>query len=366
MLRKLFKRIGLPLLSLVALFAAAAALRSAPFSGLAAPAHAAVSDAALSAPLVSLLGARQWLNTQPLQPETLRGKVVLVNFWTYSCINCLRMLPHVREWAAKYKDRGLVVIGVQTPEFAFEKDVASVSKALSSLGVSYPVAIDNDFAIWRAFDNVAWPALYFIGADGRIRRHAFGEGNYDESERFIQQLLSEANAAAVNNPIVAVGGQGPEAAADERDLRSPETYVGYSQAMNFASPGLVSRDAGKLYRTEPSLPLNHWSLEGLWTIKSEFAVLGNAPGSIIYRFHARDLHLVLASATPGHPIRFRVTIDGKSPGSDHGFDVDADGWGTLQEDRLYQLVRQSGAILDRTFRIEFLGAGVRAYSFTFG
>jgi len=206
----------------------------------------------------------------------------------------------------------------------------------------------------------------FIGADGRIRRHAFGEGNYDESERFIQQLLSEANAAAVNNPIVAVGGQGPEAAADERDLRSPETYVGYSQAMNFASPGLVSRDTAKLYRTEPSLPLNHWSLAGLWTIEGEFAVLSNAPGSIIYRFHARDLHLVLAGAAPGHPIRFRVTIDGRSPGPDHGFDVDPDGWGTLQEDRLYQLVRQSGAILDRTFRIEFLGAGVRAYSFTFG
>jgi thiol-disulfide isomerase/thioredoxin len=365
-LQKPFRRIGLPLLSLVAVFVAVAALRSAPLLEFDAPVHVAASDAALSAPLVSLLGARQWLNTQPLQPESLRGKVVLVNFWTFSCINCLRMLPHVREWAAKYKDRGLVVIGVQTPEFAFEKDVASVSKALMSLDVSYPVAIDNDFKIWQAFENVAWPALYFIGADGRIRRHVFGEGGYDESEKFIQQLLSEANASAVTNSIVAVGGQGPEAAADIRDLRSPETYVGYSQAMNFASPGLVSRDTAKLYRTEPSLPLNHWSLAGLWTIRAEFAVLSNAPGSIIYRFHARDLHLVLASAAPGRLIRFRVTIDGKSPGSDHGFDVDADGWGTLQEDRLYQLVRQSGAILDRTFRIEFLDAGVRAYSFTFG
>ena len=366
MLRTLFRRIGLPLLSLVALFAAAAALRSAPFSGLGAPAHAAVSDAALSAPLVSLLGARQWLNTQPLPPEILRGKVVLVNFWTYSCINCLRMLPHVREWAAKYKDRGLVVIGVQTPEFAFEKDVANVSKALTSLGVSYPVAIDNDFKIWRAFDNVAWPALYFIGADGRVRRHVFGEGGYHESEKLIQQLLSEADDAAVNNAIVATGGQGAEAAADPGDLRSPETYVGYSQATNFASPELVSQDSAKLYRTEPSLPLNHWSLTGVWTIRGEFAALNNAPGSITFRFHARDLHLVLANSVQGHPIRFRVTIDGNPPGSDHGFDVGADGWGTMQEDRLYQLIRQSGPIVERTFQIEFLDAGVRAYSFTFG
>ena len=366
MLQRLLRRIGLPLLSLVALFAAAAALRSAPFSGLGASAHAAVSDAALSAPLVSLLGARQWLNTQPLQPEILRGKVVLVNFWTYSCINCLRMLLHVREWAEKYKDHGLVVIGVQTPEFAFEKDVASVSKALTSLGVSYPVAIDNDFAIWRAFDNVAWPALYFIGADGRIRRHVFGEGSYDESAKFIQQLLSEANAVTVTNSIVAIGGQGPEAAADVRDLRSPETYVGYSQATNFASPELVSQDTAKLYRTEPSLPLNHWSLTGVWTIRGEFAALNNAPGSITFRFHARDLHLVLANSVQGHPIRFRVTIDGNPPGSDHGFDVGADGWGTMQEDRLYQLIRQSGPIVERTFQIEFLDAGVRAYSFTFG
>jgi thiol-disulfide isomerase/thioredoxin len=365
-LQKPFRRIGLPLLSLVAVLAAVAALLSAPLPGLDAPVHVAASDAALSAPLVSLLGARQWLNTPPLQPEALRGRVVLVNFWTYSCINCLRMLPHVREWAAKYKDRGLVVIGVQTPEFAFEKDVANVSKALTTLGVSYPVAIDNDFKIWRAFNNVAWPALYFIGADGRIRRHVFGEGDYDESETFIQKLLSEANDAAVTNAIVAIGGQGPEAAADARDLRSQETYVGYSQATNFASPESVSQETAKLYRTEPSLLLNHWGLAGVWTIRGEFAALNSAPGSITYRFHARDLHLVLANAAQGHPIRFRVTIDGKSPGSDHGFDVDGDGWGSLQDDRLYQLVRQSGPIIDRTFQIEFLDAGVRAYSFTFG
>jgi thiol-disulfide isomerase/thioredoxin len=365
-LQKLSRRIALPLLGLVSAFAAVAILRSSPVHGIGGPAHVAGSEATVSAPLLSLLGARQWLNTQPLQPEAVRGKVVLVNFWTFSCINCLRMLPHVREWAAKYKDRGLVVVGVQTPEFAFEKDVANVSKALTTLGVSYPVAIDNDFKIWRAFDNVAWPALYFIGADGRIRRHVFGEEGYDESEKFIQQLLAEANDAAVTNAIVSIGGQGAEAAADVRDLRSPETYVGYSQAMNFASPDLVSQDTAKLYRTEPSPPLNHWGLAGLWTIGGEFAALNNAPGSITYRFHARDLHLVLANGAQGHPIRFRVTIDGKPPGPDHGFDVDADGWGSLQEDRLYQLVRQSGPILDRTFQIEFFDAGVRAYSFTFG
>lgn len=366
MLLGLARRIGLPLLGLVFAFSAVAILRSSPILGPIGSARAAGSDATLSTPLQSLREAQQWLNTQPLQPNALRGKVVLVNFWTYSCINCLRMLPHVREWADKYRDRGLVVIGVQTPEFAFEKDVGNVSKALTSLGVSYPVAIDNDFRIWRAFDNVAWPALYFAGADGRIRRHVFGEGGYDESEKFIQQLLSEANDAAVINSIGDIGGQGPEAAADVRDLRSPETYVGYSQAINFVSPELVVRDSAKLYRTESSLPLNHWGLAGIWTIRGEFAALNNAPGSISYRFHARDLHLVLANAAQGHPIRFRVTIDGNPPGPDHGFDVDADGWGSLQEDRLYQLVRQSGPIVDRTFQIEFFDAGLQAYSFTFG
>jgi thiol-disulfide isomerase/thioredoxin len=365
-LQKLFRRIALPLLGLVSAFAAVAILRGSPVQGLGDLAHVVGGEATESAPLLSLLEARQWLNTPPLQPQSLRGKIVLVNFWTYSCINCLRMLPHVREWAGKYKDRGLVVIGVQTPEFAFERDVANVSKVLTTLGESYPVAIDNDFKIWRAFDNVAWPALYFIGADGRIRRHVLGEEGYDESAKFIQQLLSEANDAAVANAIVAIGGQGPEAAADVRDLRSPETYVGYSQAMNFASPKLLSQDTAKLYRTEPSLPLNHWDLAGLWTIGGEFSALNNAPGSIAYRFHARDLHLVLANAAQAHPIRFRVTIDGNPPGPDHGFDVDADGWGSVQEDRLYQLVRQSGPIVDRTFQIEFLDAGVRVYSFTFG
>jgi thiol-disulfide isomerase/thioredoxin len=321
---------------------------------------------ALSGPLGKLLGAQQWLNTPPLHAEDIRGKVVLVNFWTFSCINSLRMLPYTRAWAEKYKDRGLVVIGVQTPEFAFEKDVANVGKALVSLSVGYPVAIDNDFGIWRAFNNQAWPALYFVGADGRVRHHVLGEGGYDQSERLIQQLLSEANGAPVASDIVAITGNGLQAAADEKDLRSDETYVGYDKARNFASPGGVYEDAPNLYRTQSALPLNRWGLAGVWTIGGEFATLNDKSGSITYRFHSRDLHLVLAPPSQGHNIRFRVKIDGAPPGADHGFDVDAEGWGSVQDARLYQLVRLSGSVADRTLEIEFLDAGVRAYVFTFG
>jgi cytochrome c biogenesis protein CcdA/thiol-disulfide isomerase/thioredoxin len=316
-------------------------------------------------PVGAVFGTRQWLNTPPLRPEALRGKVVLVNFWTYSCINCLRVLPHVRAWSEKYKDRGLVVIGVHTPEFAFEKDVANVQKATAQLGVRYPVAIDNDFAIWRAFGNRAWPALYFVGADGRVRHQAFGEGDYDQSERLIQQLLSEANGTRVAAPIVTTNGQGAQAEADRRNLGSGETYIGYAQAQNFASPGGAQEDLSSRYRAAPSLSLNHWSLDGVWTIGGEFATLGAKSGSIAHRFHARDLHLVLAPPK-GRVVRFRVTIDGAAPGANHGADVDAAGWGQVREDRLYQLVRQQGAVADRTFRIEFFDAGVRAYAFTFG
>ncbi|HEV2675400.1 MAG TPA: thioredoxin family protein [Aliidongia sp.] len=318
-----------------------------------------------SGPVGALFGARQWLNTPPLHPEDLRGKVVLVNFWTYSCINCLRVLPHVRAWAEAYKDRGLVVIGVHTPEFAFEKDVANVRRASIALGVGYPVAIDSDFAIWRAFGNQAWPALYFIGADGRIRQQVLGEGSYAESERLIQKLLSEAGAP-MGLDLAAVSASGAQAAADERDLRSDETYIGYGEARNFASPGGAKPDASSLYHAAPALPLNRWSLDGAWTVGREFATLDEAAGSITYRFHARDLHLVLAPPAQGRPVRFRVTIDGAPPGADHGADVDTEGWGLLQDDRLYQLVRQEGAITDRTFRIEFSEPGVRAYAFTFG
>jgi thiol-disulfide isomerase/thioredoxin len=329
------------------------------------PAYGATGPA-LSESLASVLGARQWLNTPPLQPQDLRGKVVLVNFWTYSCINSLRALPYLRTWAEKYKDRGLVVIGVHTPEFTFEKDIANVSKATAFLTVAYPVALDSDYGIWRAFNNEAWPAFYFIGADGRVRKRVYGEGGYDQSERMIQQLLSEANGAPVAKEIAAVSGKGAQAAPDEKDLLSPETYVGYRQARDFASPGGVSEDTASVYRTTSALALNHWSLAGNWTVGGEFATLNDSGGRIAYRFHSRDLHLVLGRHSQGQPIRFRVTIDGAPPGADHGFDVDAEGRGSLQEDRLYQLVRQARPVADRTFEIEFLDPGVRAYVFTFG
>jgi cytochrome c biogenesis protein CcdA/thiol-disulfide isomerase/thioredoxin len=338
------------------------------------PASAASNTAALATPAQAqtppaappLFGTTQWLNSVPLTAESVRGKVVLVNFWTYSCINCLRSLPYVRAWAEKYKDQGLVVIGVHTPEFAFEKDIGNVRKAATSLGVTYPIAIDNDYAVWRSFNNQAWPARYFIDAKGRTRHHEFGEGGYDQSERLIQQLLAEAKGAPVTASIGAISGTGPQAAPDERNLRSGETYVGYKQASNFASPGGIREDASNLYRSVSALPLNHWSLAGVWTIGGEFATLNGASGSISHRFHARDLHLVLAPPSQGHPVRFRVKIDGAPPGADHGSDVDADGWGIMQEDRLYQLVRQTGPVADRTFEIEFFDAGVRAYAFTFG
>jgi cytochrome c biogenesis protein CcdA/thiol-disulfide isomerase/thioredoxin len=341
-----------------------AAVRREP--GLGAGRAYAASDAALPGRLRALLGARQWLNTPPLQPQDVRGKVVLVNFWTYSCINCLRALPHVRAWAERYRDRGLVVVGVHTPEFAFEREAANVARATAALGVGYPVAIDNDFAIWRAFDNEGWPALVFIGADGRVRDHALGEGGYDRLEGLIQQLLAEADGAPAAGAIAAIRGEGAQAAADERNLRSGETYIGYAQARNFASPGGISEDAPSLYRAAPALPLNRWGLAGVWTIAREFASLGDAPGRIAIRFHARDLHLVLAPSPDGRPVRFRITIDGAPPGADHGTDVDAAGWGSIESARLYQLVRQSGSVVDRTFEIEFLDTGVRAYAFTFG
>jgi cytochrome c biogenesis protein CcdA/thiol-disulfide isomerase/thioredoxin len=327
---------------------------------------ASEAELPLSAPLLAVLGAAQWLNTKPLAPEDLRGKVVLVNFWTYSCINCLRSLPHVRAWAERYKDDGLVVIGVHTPEFAFEKNADNVRKAAMSLGVSYPVAIDNDFGIWKRFNNQAWPALYFIGADGRVRHHVFGEGSYAQSEKLIQRLLAEANTAPVAGDMASVTATGAQAEADLRNLRSPETYIGYRQASGFSSPGGVRADASVNYRDAAALGTNQWSLDGMWTIGGEFATLDSASGSVSMRFHARDLHFVLGPAMDGRPVRFRVTIDGMAPGADHGTDTDAEGWGELREDRLYQLVRQSSAVRERVFKIEFTAPGVRAYAFTFG
>ncbi|RIK96974.1 MAG: cytochrome C biogenesis protein [Proteobacteria bacterium] len=314
----------------------------------------------------ALDGAVGWLNSAPLTPEALRGKVVLVDFWTYSCINCLRAIPYVRAWAEKYKGQGLVVVGVHTPEFAFEKSLDNVRKAVADLGIAYPVAIDNDYAVWRAFDNRYWPAHYFIDAQGRIRHHHFGEGSYDVSERVIQQLLAEARGEAVASGLVSVNAGGAQAASTFTDVLSPETYLGYERAENFASPGGLVRDAAHVYAA-PGMPkLNEWGLAGAWTVRDEHAALDGGEGRIVFRFHARDLHLVLGAGTDGAPVRFRVTIDGKAPGADHGVDTDADGQGTVTGQRLYQLVRQKGDVAEHTFEIRFLDPGVEAYAFTFG
>ncbi|MGB5940469.1 MAG: cytochrome c biogenesis protein DipZ [Rhodanobacter sp.] len=313
----------------------------------------------------SLAGATQWLNSPPLTTESLRGKVVLVDFWTYSCINCIRALPYVRGWADKYKDHGLVVIGVHAPEFAFEKDPANVIKAVKDLGVDYPVALDNDYAIWQGFDNQYWPAHYFIDAQGQIRHHHFGEGEYRQSEDVIRQLLADAGQKDLPGGYVSDDHRGVEAAASNDLTRSPETYVGYARAMNFVG-GRVARDDARDYRAPASLAANQWSLDGRWTVHDENAQLAQAGGRIVYRFRGRDLHLVLGPAADGKPVRYRVSIDGKPPGADHGMDTDADGHGTITTQRLYQLVRQAHGSGERLFEIEFLDPGVQAYAFTFG
>jgi cytochrome c biogenesis protein CcdA/thiol-disulfide isomerase/thioredoxin len=319
--------------------------------------------------LPSLNGAVQWLNSPPLSAQSLRGKVVLIDFWTYSCINCLRSLPYVKAWADKYKDQGLVVIGVHAPEFAFERNVDNVKKATHDLGIDYPVAIDNNYAIWRSLNNEYWPAHYFVDTQGRIRYHHFGEGDYAQSEKVIQQLLAEAghaNAENVPTGLTSASVQGVEAAADNNDMQSPETYIGYSRAENFASPGGEAEDKPHTYAAPVQPALNDWGLTGKWKVGAEHATLTTASGGIVYRFHARDLHLVLGPNQEGKPVRFRVSIDGVAPGASHGSDVAADGTGTVTGERLYQLVRQSGEVKDHTFSIEFLDPGVEAYSFTFG
>ncbi|MGS1000044.1 cytochrome c biogenesis protein DipZ [Rhodanobacter sp. UC4451_H18] len=313
----------------------------------------------------SLAGATQWLNSPPLSAESLRGKVVLVDFWTYSCINCIRALPYVRGWADKYKDHGLVVIGVHAPEFAFEKNPANVAKAVKDLGVDYPVALDNDYAIWRGFNNEYWPAHYFIDAQGRIRHHHFGEGEYRQSEDVIRQLLTDAGQKNLPGGYVRDDHRGVEAAASNDPTRSPETYVGYARARNFVG-GRVTRDKAHDYHAPAALATNQWSLDGRWSVHDENAQLEQAGGAIVYRFRGRDLHLVLGPAADGKPIRYRVTIDGKPPGADHGMDTDADGNGTVTGQRLYQLVRQANGSGERLFKITFLDPGVRAYAFTFG
>ncbi len=314
----------------------------------------------------SLGGATGWLNSQPLTAAGLGGKVVLIDFWTYSCINWLRSLPYVRAWAGKYKDRGLAVIGVHSPEFAFEKNVDNVRRAARDMRVDYPIAIDSDHAVWRAFKNEYWPALYFVDARGRIRHHQFGEGEYEKSERIIQQLLSEAGIGGFGRDLVSVDGRGAEAAADWGSLKSPENYVGYARTENFASPGGAVPDQRRVYAAPAQLRLNQWALSGDWTAGKQAAALNQPGGRIAYRFHARDLHLVMGPAARGASVRFRVFIDGRPPGAAHGIDVDGQGNGTITEPRLYQLIRQPKPIADRLFEIEFLDPGVEAFAFTFG
>lgn len=311
-------------------------------------------------------GAVQWLNSAPLTSTQLRGKVVLIDFWTYSCINCLRSLPYVNAWAQKYKDQGLVVIGVHAPEFAFERNISNVQKAVHDLGVSYPVAIDNNFAIWRGFNNQYWPAHYFIDAKGQIRYSHFGEGEYQQSEQVIQQLLFEAGHAIQDKSYVQTAGTGVGVASNVAEVQSPETYIGYRRAERFTSNGGITQDQSRVYSLQTTLSLNEWGLSGNWRIEHDKAVLVDHGGHIRYRFHARDLHLVMGPSQDGKPIHFIVRIDGAEPGVNHGVDTLANGMGLITSQRLYQLVRQSGRVSDHTFDIEFFDPGAEAFSFTFG
>jgi thiol-disulfide isomerase/thioredoxin len=316
--------------------------------------------------LRSLGSATEWINTQPLTAAGLRGKVVLIDFWTYTCINWRRSLPYVRAWADKYRDQGLVVIGVHSPEFGFEKDLANVRHAAQEQRVGYPIAVDNDMAIWRGFDNNYWPALYLVDAEGRVRYHHFGEGEYAEAERAIQELLTAAGSKTVTHDLVSVVGQGAEAPADWSSLSSQENYVGYGRTEGLVSPGGPARDVGRLYAAPDRLGLNTWALTGAWTMTRGAITLNHPNGKLVYRFHARDLHLVMGPAAKDHAVRFRVLIDGQAPGAAHGSDVDDGGYGTLDEQRMYQLIRQQKPIRDRLFEIEFLDAGAELFSFTFG
>jgi thiol-disulfide isomerase/thioredoxin len=328
--------------------------------------HPAAVPLPIEGELPSLAGATAWLNSPPLSAAGLSGKVVLIDFWTYTCINWLRTLPYVRAWAEKYREHGVVVIGVHSPEFSFEHDLENVRRAAQDMRVDYPIAIDNDFAIWRAFNNHYWPALYLVDAQGRIRSHQFGEGAYEQSEMMIQQLLAEAGIGGIAPDLVSVDAQGAEVAADWGSLRSPENYVGDARTENFSSPGGAVLDQPRVYTTPARFSLNHWALAGEWTVEREATVLNTANGRIAYRFHARDLNLVMGPAARGTSVRFRVHIDGQAPGAAHGSDVDEQGHGTVSEQRLYQLIRQPKPIGDRQFEIEFLDAGVEAFVFTFG
>jgi thiol-disulfide isomerase/thioredoxin len=327
--------------------------------------HPRTAALPLEGHLPSFDGATDWLNSSPLTPAELRGRVVLVDFWTYTCINWLRTLAFVRAWSEKYSDRGLVVIGVHTPEFPFEREVENVREAVEAMRVEYPIALDSDYGVWSAFANRYWPAVYLADAEGRIRYHHFGEGEYDEGEWMIQHLLREGAGEGIDNELVSVAPDGFEAQADWTNLRSPETYLGYAQGQNLDSPAGVAYDEPRSYVAPESLQLNTWALGGNWTIEERASVLNEAGGRIAYRFHARDVHLVLRSRA-GTAVPFRVLVDGEAPGPAHGLDVDEEGRGTLLQPRLYQLLRQPGLITDRTIEIAFLDTGVEAYVFTFG
>jgi thiol-disulfide isomerase/thioredoxin len=328
--------------------------------------HPAAVQLPVEGTMPSLDSATGWLNSPPLTVAGLRGRIVLVDFWTYTCINWLRTLPHLRAWVDKYQQHDLVVIGVHTPEFDFEHDLDNVRRAVKALPVDYPVVVDNDYRIWSAFDNHYWPALYFVDAQGQIRHHRFGEGDYEQSEMVVQRLLTDADAEGIDQDLVSVDARGVEAAADWDSLWSPENYLGYERSENFASPDGAVLDTPHVYAAPARLRLNHWALAGDWTVQRLATVLNQAEGQIVYRFHARDLHLVMAPNPPDSPIRFRVHLDGQPPGAAHGTDVDDQGNGTVTDPRLYQLIRQPGPITERTLEITFLDPGVQAYAFTFG
>ena len=313
----------------------------------------------------ALDGATCWLNSEPLTPEALRGRVVLVEFWTYTCINWLRTLPYVRAWGEAYRDRGLVVVGVHTPEFSFERDVGNVRHAVENRGIHFPVVLDSDYAIWQAFANRYWPALYFVDGSGRIRHHMFGEGNYDVSEQVIRQLLDEAGVTVLDQPLVSVMADGVEAPADWPDLRTGETYLGADRRSGFASPA-PQPARGRRYTVPPNLRLGDWALDGSWEVRSEAVALEEPDGRIVFRFHARDLHLVMGPVARGTSVPFRVRLDGQPPGEAHGDDVDDQGDGVVADQRLYQLIRQPLPVRDRLFEIEFSAPAVQALVFTFG
>jgi thiol-disulfide isomerase/thioredoxin len=341
--------------------AAAMTLAAAPLGLFGSPAHLPIEGE-----LPALHGATTWLNSDPLTKNGLHGKVVLVGFWTYSCINWRRSLPYVRAWADRYRDDGLVVIGVHSPEFGFEHDVDNVRRAAREIMIDYPIAVDNDFAIWRAFENEFWPALYFIDEKGRIRHHKFGEGDYDKSEAVIQNLLTEAGARGLGSGLAPVNAAGPEVAADWFDLKSEENYLGYERTENFAPHGGMVTGKSHTYALPRDLKLNHWALAGDWTADKQAIQMNAANGRIAYQFHARDLHLVIGPTAKGTPVRFRVSIDGQTPDLARGTDVDEIGQGTIAEPRMYHLIRQPKPIIDRRFEIQFLDPGAEAYSFTFG